>query len=137
MKLCLDCGRFYDESKCVCGSDCYEKAIECALCGEYFGKSELMDGICEDCVKKEMTVQNTYEYIEENGEFAYFMIRHYYGVDEYISLGYNPEANADFKALFEQKTKTKDLSKLCKEYVFEDLENFAEWLAIKYRKEVF
>lgn len=51
-------GGTYEEYECCpCGGDVYE-AEQCKLCGEYFDKGDLYNGICDDCLKEEMTVEN-------------------------------------------------------------------------------
>lgn len=81
MLICEDCGRTlheddlvtqksyvsdyaggcYEEySTCPCGGD-VEEAEMCVCCGEYFKKDELTDGICEDCLKEQMSVDNAIE----------------------------------------------------------------------------
>ena len=71
MYICLDCGHIFDEPKewvethgfdygpyeewsgCPRCGGAYEKAVECDICGEYYRKSELTDGLCDNCYEEE------------------------------------------------------------------------------------
>ena len=152
MKKCYECGMVFEDDEAVekiephgetflvcpyCGGG-YEKAHKCKCCGETFGESELIEGICENCIEESVTVDNVKKYLESSGLFSDFMIRAYYGFDVLVGeLLQIDEKEVDFKALFEEKATVKNLSKLCEKYIYsEDLENFAEWLSLEKRKEV-
>lgn len=81
MVICEDCGAVLDEndlitsksyvsdymggcyetySVCTCGGDVVE-ATQCEICGEYFRSDEMHDGICDECLEEEMTVENAIE----------------------------------------------------------------------------
>ena len=72
MYICLDCGHVFDEpdtwnehhpygegyateawSGCPRCKGGYEEAVECNVCGEYFSKSDLTDGICDRCYEEQ------------------------------------------------------------------------------------
>lgn len=72
MHICLNCGHVFGEpdtwnehhpygggyaaeewSGCPNCHGWYEEAIECAVCGEYFAKSDLTDSICDRCYEEQ------------------------------------------------------------------------------------
>jgi DNA-directed RNA polymerase subunit RPC12/RpoP len=148
---CTECGRLFLEEEvlemvqphgevflgCPNCKGYFEEIKKCKFCEEDFGESELIEGICEKCIKDAITTQNVRNYLEESGCFADFMIRIYYGFEECVGqLNETDEKEVDFKALFDEKATVKNLQKLLEQYVYEDFENFAEWLSLKDRKEV-
>ena len=150
MKKCYECGAIFDEGEekeitephgethfvCPYCHGGYEESEKCKCCGENFAKSELLGDLCEECIKESVTVENVKKYLEECGLFADFMIRFYYGFDVFVGqLNEVNEKEIDFKSLFEEKTTTKNLNVLCKKYINEEFEHFAEWLYLQNRKE--
>ena len=70
MYICRDCGEIFSKPEtytenhpygmgyasetfgcCPCCGGDYEEAVKCADCGEYFSDDELIDGMCEHCLK--------------------------------------------------------------------------------------
>ena len=54
-----------------CGSEEFQEAVQCPICGEYVAKEESYDGFCEDCVDKAATPENLIEWcdLEDETEF--------------------------------------------------------------------
>lgn len=72
MYICKNCGRDFEEPDVVyethgfdygpyekwlvcpsCHDSNFEEAEQCDGCGEYFAKSDLTDGLCDDCYEEE------------------------------------------------------------------------------------
>lgn len=53
-------GCYENITGCSCGGSVTD-AERCDICGEYYREDELHDGICKDCLKEEMTVDNAIE----------------------------------------------------------------------------
>ena len=53
-------GCYENITGCPCGGS-VEEAEMCDMCGEYFRHEDLHDGICIDCLREEMTVDNAIE----------------------------------------------------------------------------
>jgi DNA-directed RNA polymerase subunit RPC12/RpoP len=65
MYKCRDCGKVFENAEekgtrgeylpeCTCphcGSEDYDKAIECEECGEYYLADDLTEGVCPECIK--------------------------------------------------------------------------------------
>lgn len=54
------CYEYFEENRCPsCGThDVMVEAKKCKICGEYFKKEDLMEGICPNCLDEEKTVKN-------------------------------------------------------------------------------
>ena len=103
MNICLDCGRVFDDEEadvirddpspagvslpsgyyeylCCpdCGSDYYEEAVKCLLCGEYVKEDNAIGDFCKDCaadvlgrmrmVLNESFTETEIEWLKENWE---------------------------------------------------------------------
>ncbi|MCM1236789.1 MAG: hypothetical protein NC489_42475 [Ruminococcus flavefaciens] len=50
-------GCYENITTCPCGGD-IEEAERCEMCGEYYKSEDLHDGVCIECLREEMTVDN-------------------------------------------------------------------------------
>ena len=76
MYVCLDCGAVYEEQptrterhgeldgnwyetfvECPCGG-AIEKAVECAVCGEWYSNDDLTEGVCDYCMHRNLNANN-------------------------------------------------------------------------------
>lgn len=92
MFICMHCGHEFEEpqkdydrgtghmDECCpnCGSEDFEEAAECEICGTTHSVDALENGVCKDCLEKRATLENAYAYgekyrtsIEINGLLAY------------------------------------------------------------------
>lgn len=53
-------GCYENITTCPCGGD-IEEVARCELCGEYFKEDDLHEGVCDECLKMEATVNNALE----------------------------------------------------------------------------
>ena len=134
MFKCIHCGhefedidaRNYDsasgtwEEYCPnCGSEDFKEAEKCEECGEWRIADKVVNGMCEDCLKKAATVPNAFAYgnrdkhgVELNGFIAWA-----FTADEIESV------------LLNELMKSKDLAaKYAKDYCMDDSWMFAEYL---------
>jgi len=66
-----------------CGNLDYEPAAQCACCGEDFTDSNLIGGLCEECLNGEATAEDYRAFAHDpqmREAFAEFMVERYGGV---------------------------------------------------------
>lgn len=95
MYICEKCGNTFDELKelknmggdigendyCCpyCGSDAYDEAIECAVCGDIVKESDSHECVCDSCLEKNANIigatmfgGENYEWVSINGFYMQF-----------------------------------------------------------------
>lgn len=81
MYICMHCGHWFDEptnryNRTVarpddegfcpnCGSDFFDEAEQCELCGEWHAADYLHCGVCKKCEEEKSTVENAFKWGEE------------------------------------------------------------------------
>lgn len=118
-------GCYEDYSVCHCGGSVSE-ASTCDICGEYFHDDDLYSGVCEDCLKDEMTVDNAIK----AGADAKLEVE----INGFLASCFTPEQIEELliKAL-EEKIDSSDgaanaaIDK-AEEWLSEDKSWFADWL---------
>ena len=85
--ICLHCGRVFDEPHnrynrrwsdsddseqyCPnCGSEDFEEASQCSICGSWHSYDALKGGVCEDCLNKHSTIENAIAWGEDEREYT-------------------------------------------------------------------
>lgn len=116
-----------------CGGDVSE-AERCSLCGEYFRKDDLWSGICEDCLKSEMTVANAIDCGNEESAKEDVAINGFLA-----SVFSAEEINAILLKAFEERVDASDANKnaaidKAEEFIANDLSWFADWLEARDNK---
>lgn len=79
MYICIHCGHHFDEPHnrynrrwsdsddsqqyCPnCGSEDFEEAEKCVVCGEIVAENKIVGHVCRDCLKKYVTRENAMKY---------------------------------------------------------------------------
>lgn len=52
----------------LCGNEDICEAVECAICGEWYADGELIEDVCEECLKAATTPENMWKYSKQEGE---------------------------------------------------------------------
>ena len=154
MYICLECGRDFDnpsnwtephgEDMCGCPycGGCAEEAEECEICGEYHLEDDLINGVCKDCIEKEIEYDTALGYFKNRNLLCDFFLMYYWGCagsikdkEEYDSN----EINDVLKNVFNEKSEAEKkiggnhFLKIIKEYILDDADDFSEYL----REEVY
>lgn len=155
---CLNCGEIFNEHEIsvtyedygmmtmgcpVCG-ETFEQAEQCPLCYCEFGKSELIGGVCKDCLDEAITVDNAERYFLEKGLFTDFMVSEFYGHEDFDVGNLNPCSveEEDFRALYlmhQQSYKLFGKGKILdcvKKYINRNIDDFGDWIYERHWKEV-
>jgi predicted RNA-binding Zn-ribbon protein involved in translation (DUF1610 family) len=89
MFICRECGEVFDDPRTdyslhdfgegsareeynvcpACGGVDIEEADRCAECGVWTPKSELHGGLCDDCLAGKVTVENVFDYADEDTSY--------------------------------------------------------------------
>ena len=92
MFKCFECGHLFElgEEKCytemhgesylacpICGGS-YEETMTCNYCGGHYHENELYNGLCAECVAKEMTADNMKQYLADSSLEEDFYIEEIY-----------------------------------------------------------
>lgn len=125
----------YGEEVCPgCGSEWYEEAEKCKICGEWHAKDELYDGYCKDCLLEALTFESFLDFClneASDDEACYleqFMLERVYGFEKCpieSSKAYRHALINDYK----ERTQNFYHERLMWEIRhFVDLSEFAEYL---------
>lgn len=154
MVICEDCGAVVDESELVTTrsyvSDymggCYETYTECScggsvvdakqceMCGEYFREDELHDGICDECLKDEATVDNAIKCGKDGSARADV------SVNGFLAMLFTSEKIDEIlireveRLVGKSDENAKHIIDVAEAWCLEDKSYFAEWLQRSNRK---
>ena len=134
MFVCMHCGhefedidaRNYDNSTGTweeycpnCGSEDFEEAEKCEVCGEWHLAEKVVNGMCENCLKEEATVPNAFAW----GEYEKQGVE----LNGFVAWAFTPdEINS---ILLTELMKNKDLAdKYARDYCMDDTWAFADYL---------
>ena len=154
MYICAECGKTFEnlarwkephgEELCgcpYCGGG-VEEAEKCEICGEYHLEEDLTNGVCEDCIEKEIDYDTVLGYLKSRNLLCDFFLSYYWGCAERIKDTEEYDAN-EINGILENVFKEKSESekkfggnhflKLIKEYIYSDIYDWAEYL----REEVY
>lgn len=56
------------DDSCPCCGHQLDKGVKCCSCGEWVADECCYDDMCEDCLKKSISVENIVEYVKDCGE---------------------------------------------------------------------
>ena len=155
MVICEDCGDVLDESDlkqersyisdymggcyetysvCPSGGEVVD-AKRCEICGEYFREDELHDGVCDECLKEEMTVDNAIECGKDGSA------RMEVSINGFLAFCFNQEEiDALLIKALEDKINTSRIDAnvvidRAEEWCSEDKSYFADWLKDRSKKQ--
>lgn len=148
MYICDDCGTVLDEDElrtersyisdymggcyetittCPCGGN-IEEAERCERCGEYYKPEDLRDGVCPDCLREEMTVDNAIKYGADGGA------REEVSVNGFLARLFMSEKIDEIlireveRLISESDSNAVHIINQAEEWCGEDLSYFADWL---------
>lgn len=148
MVICEDCGDVLDESElkqersyisdymggcyeditgCPCGGS-VEEAEMCDMCGEYFRHEDLHDGICIDCLREEMTVDNAIECGKDGSA------RSDVSINGFLAMVFSHEKIDEIlireleRLIVESDANANHIINLARAWCEEDTSYFADWL---------
>lgn len=109
MFKCFECGHLFERGEekrytemhgesylaCpICGG-AYEETNQCSCCGGHFFEDELYNGMCEECIGENMTLENMVKYLDDSSLEEDFYLEEFYhssihfASDELIDLARN------------------------------------------------
>lgn len=148
MYICDDCGAALDEDElrtersyisdymggcyenittCPCGGN-IEEAERCDECGEYYKPEDLYDGVCIDCLREEMTVDNAIKCGADGGA------REEVSVNGFLARLFTSEKIDEIlireveRLISESDSNAIHIINQAEEWCGEDLSYFADWL---------
>lgn len=128
-------GCYEDYTCCPCGGSVTE-AEQCEVCGEYFKPEDLHEGMCEDCLKQEMTVDNALRCGKDASA------RQEVSVNGFLARCFDEEEiDALLLEALEMQINSSEANAVAimdsaEEWCEEDIGYFAEWLKSRKEKDV-
>lgn len=136
MYICLRCGYHFETPKethnggypeeptyeCPnCGSDDFEDAFKCCVCGEDFADDDMCTGaVCKGCAEKAATIKNAFAYGNDLTESV--------EINGFLAWVYPPDEINRILREHCDKERKEYVSKLAKEFCTDDVCDFADWL---------
>lgn len=137
---CLNCGHIFDEGEerrwiephgeemtgCPLCSEGYERTRQCKMCGGEFLEDELFGGICQDCIDGySYDIDMCYKIGECDKESI--------EINSFLANSFRQlEIETILYSVLKEREKIRKID--CKNYIYEDLEYFAEKLAEEVNK---
>lgn len=112
----------------------YEGAIKCSVCGEYHLEEDLTNGICDECLDKEVSYDNVLKFLTETDELKYFVCEFFFATAHFgdgIEKAINNELTLWFKRkVVEEKLNNKtEFLDILKKYTKTDPYGWSEFLS--------
>lgn len=137
MYICMHCGnqfeeidrKHYDSATGVyeeycpnCGSDFFEEAEQCEICGDWHAVGYLNGGVCESCMEKQSTIENALAWGEEDTAGV--------ELNGFLAWAFSPSEIEE--VLKNELMKNEDLAKkYAHQFCFDDPDAFAQWFKKK------
>ena len=154
--ICLHCGHHFDGDEIVergydratgtwdaeecpnCGSEDFEEAAQCSICGDWHLADKLTGGVCEECLNKYSTIKNAIEFGEARRAYQRkYRDRHeemptnFYAavfVNEFLAHLYGDRVNEILMKQFQEDMKLIDYGKDARNYITDDPDEFSQFM---------
>lgn len=131
---CFGFPAYEDFSVCPMCEGEYEKAVKCSICEEYHLEEDLTNGICDDCLDKEVNYDDVLEFLKQTDDlkhfvFEFFFTSAHFGDD--VEKAINDELVLWFKRkVFDEKLNNKtEFLDILKKYTKTDPYSWSEFLS--------
>lgn len=117
----------------VCGGQ-YDEATDCSICGECHLEEDLTNGICDECLDKEVDYDKLLKFLTETDELKYFVLEFFFSSSRFgdeLEKAINNELTLWFKRkVFEEKLNNKtEFLDILKKYTKTDPYGWSEFLS--------
>ena len=112
----------------------YEEAVKCSICEEYHLEEDLTNGICDECLDKEVNYDNVLKFLAKTEELKYFVCEFFFATSHFgdeLEKAINDELTLWFKRkVFEEKLNNKtEFLDILKKYTKTDPYGWSEFLS--------
>ena len=115
------------EDWCVCpscGGD-FEEAVRCKICDTYNHERDLIEDVCEDCIRESLTVDNFLKYLTDENNYNE-------ALEDFVKMNVIPKGKSLISLIDEYKTisEQEDFSDKCFKYLEDtnELEDYVDFL---------
>ncbi len=114
----------------------YEEAVKCSICEEYHLEEDLTNGICDDCLEKEVDYDKVLKFLIGQGELDYFVFKFFFTEKTFgdnLQKAINDELTWWFKRkVFDEKLNNKtEFLDILKKYTKTDPYGWSEFLSLE------
>lgn len=112
----------------------YEEAVKCSICEKYHLEEDLTNGICDECLDKEVDYDKVLKFLLEQNELDYFVFKFFFTEKVFgdgLEKAINDELTWWFKRkVFEEKLNNKtEFLDILKKYIKTDPYGWSEFLS--------
>ena len=116
----------------VCGGQ-YDEAVDCSICGECHLEEDLTNGICDECLDKEVDYDKVLEFLQQTDDLKYFVFEFFFSTAHFgddVEKAINKELAWWFKRkVFDEKLNSKtEFLDILKKYTKTDPYGWSEFL---------
>lgn len=131
---CFGFPAYEDFSVCPMCEGEYEKAVKCSICEEYHLEEDLTNGICDDCLDKEVNYDDVLEFLKQTDDLKYFVFEFFFTSAHFgddVEKAINDELVLWFKRkIFDEKLNNKtEFLDILKKYTKTDPYGWSEFLS--------
>ena len=130
---CFGFPAYEDFSVCPMCEGEYEKAVQCSICEEYHLEEDLTNGVCDDCLDKEVNYDDVLEFLKQTDDLKYFVFEFFFTSAHFgddVEKAINNELVWWFKRkVFDEKLNNKtEFLDILKKYTKTDPYGWSEFL---------